>query len=144
MIVDLLLNKNSKDKNFNATSGFYGVELCNKNLKRKCARRLYENAVKVALENNITSWKTERMTISKLSRHIRRTKLKFSVTVLTLDLEATPFRNTESFGGNSARAPHLTAVWFKTGLRGTLGKDLTPTKYIGRACIWKKKYEKFS
>ena len=51
------------------------------------------------------------MSITKRPGH----KLNFSATVLTLGLKAKIFENlrllSESFGGNCARAPRLTAVW---------------------------------
>ena len=53
------------------------------------------------------------MSISKFPGHMRSTKLNFSATVLTLDLKAKIFEKTtlsESFAGNCARAPRLTAV----------------------------------
>ena len=59
------------------------------------------------------------MSICKLQViYMRSIKLKFSATVLTLGLKAKVFENlrlcylSESFGGNCARAPRLTAVWF--------------------------------
>ena len=55
------------------------------------------------------------MSITKCPGHIRILKLNFSATVLTLGLKAKirKFKTllSESFGGNCARAPRLTAVW---------------------------------
>ena len=58
------------------------------------------------------------MSISKFPGHTQSTKLNFSATVLTLGLKVKTFRNlrlynvlSESFGGNCAHAPRLTAMW---------------------------------
>ena len=56
------------------------------------------------------------MSITKCPGHMRSLKLNFSATVLTLGLKAKIVDNfktslSESFGGNCARAPRLTAVW---------------------------------
>ena len=56
------------------------------------------------------------MSISKSPGHMRSIKLNVSATVLTFGLESENFLKfktllSESFGGNCARAPRLTAVW---------------------------------
>ena len=85
-----------------------------KNLKRKPLRRFQENVINVILWEK--SWEHLRMFIRSLPGHMRSIKLAFSVTVLTLDSKAKFFPKfktllSESFGGNCARAPRLTAVW---------------------------------
>ena len=50
------------------------------------------------------------MSICKFPGHIRSTKLNLSATVFILGLKAKTLLS-ESFGGNCARAPRLTAVW---------------------------------
>ena len=65
------------------------------------------------------------MSITKCPGHMRSLKLNFSATVLTLGLKAKIFENfrkfktllSESFGGNCARAPRLTAVCVGPGQR---------------------------
>ena len=58
------------------------------------------------------------MSISRFPGHMRSIKLNFSATVLILGLKAKLFEKlntllSESFGGNCARAPRLTAVWYR-------------------------------
>ena len=79
-------------KKSNATSGFCCLEL-GKRLKRKPARLLGQNVMKIVLGKKITRWESLGMSISKFPGHMRSTKLTFSATVLTLDLKEKIFEN---------------------------------------------------
>ena len=62
--------------------------------EEKPAKLLKTNVIKIVLGEKITSWESLRMSISKFSGHVQSIKPLLS----------------ESFGGNCARAPRLTAV----------------------------------
>ena len=89
---DWLSTHSGQTQKSNATSGFCRVEL-HKSLKRKPARLLYENVIKIVLWEKITSWEDFRMTITKCPGHMWSLKLNFSATVLTLGLKAKIFDN---------------------------------------------------
>ena len=85
--------------------------------EEKTCKNFLGNVIKIVVGEKITSWETLRMSASKFPGHMRSTKLNCSATVLTLGLKAKNFSRKfktllrESFGGNCARAPRLTAVW---------------------------------